>query len=124
MPWLRPFALFLVFFTARLRPAAAEAFSSSADANAQPRVGTFEVVAGTLVGGLGAASRELHEGVGGADDENASGDRLAAEGRGVLVGANFAQKSIGCMFRRGGAFAGRSVDDIAAERGGNGTAST
>jgi filamentous hemagglutinin len=32
----------------------------------------------------------------------------------VLEGANFAQKTFGAMFSKGGAFAGRSVADVAA----------
>lgn len=34
--------------------------------------------------------------------------------RGTLEGANYAQKTFNPMFSRGGAFAGRSVDDLAA----------
>ncbi|MBK8010190.1 MAG: hypothetical protein IPK13_02510 [Deltaproteobacteria bacterium] len=43
------------------------------------------------------------------------GDHVADAARGTaLEGANFAQKTFGSMFSRGGAFAGRSVDDVAA----------
>ena len=80
MPWLRHFALFLVFVAALFRPAAAGAFVSAPDANAQTRVGAFELVAATLVGPASAATSGLHEGIGAAYDENASGYRFAARG--------------------------------------------
>jgi|GEM_PF-6011242 len=38
-------------------------------------------------------------------------EQIAAKG--TLEGANFAQKTFGSMFSKGGAFAGRSVDDVA-----------
>ena len=41
-----------------------------------------------------------------------AGAPVAARGT-ALEGANFAQKTYGSMFSRGGAFAGRSVDDVA-----------
>ncbi|WP_437778355.1 hypothetical protein [Sorangium sp. So ce1097] len=80
MPWLRHIALFVVFVTALFRPAAAGAFVSAADANAQARVGAFELVTDTLVGPASGATCGLHEGIGAAYDENASGYRLAARG--------------------------------------------
>jgi hypothetical protein len=80
MPWLRHFALFLVFVAALFRPAAAGAFVSAPDANAQARVGAFELVTATLVGPASAATCRLHEGIGAAYDENASGYRFAAGG--------------------------------------------
>jgi filamentous hemagglutinin len=80
MPWLRHFALFLVFVAALFRPAAAGASVSAPDASSQARVGAFEVVAGTLVGPMSAATCGLHEGIGAAYDENASGYRFAAGG--------------------------------------------
>lgn len=114
MPWLRHFALFLVFVAALFRPAAAGAFSSAPDANAQARVGAFELVTATLVGPASAATCGLHEEIGAAYDGNASGYRLAAAGGGVLDGANFAQKTFERMFSKSGACAGRS--DVAAGR--------
>jgi hypothetical protein len=80
MPWLRHFALFVVFVTALFRPAAAGAFVSAPDAGSQARVGAFELVAATLVGPASAATCGLHEGIGAAYDENASGYRFAAGG--------------------------------------------
>jgi hypothetical protein len=80
MPWLRHFALFLVFVAALFRPAAAGAFVSAPDANAQARVRAFELVAATLVGRASAATCGVHEGIGAAYDENASGYRFAAGG--------------------------------------------
>lgn len=80
MPWLRHFALFLVFVTALFRPAVAGAFVSVPDAGSQARVGAFELVAATLVGPASAATCGLHEGIGAAYDENASGYRFAAGG--------------------------------------------
>ena len=82
MPWRRHFALFVDFVAALFRPAAAGAFSSAPDANAQARVGTFELVAVTLVGTSTETSPGLHEGIGRAYDENASGYRFAAGGAG------------------------------------------
>ncbi|MCC7363282.1 MAG: hypothetical protein IT303_02835 [Dehalococcoidia bacterium] len=80
MPWLRHFALFVVFVTALFRPAAAGAFVSAPDANAQARVGAFELVVATLVGPASGATCGLYEGIGAAYDENASGYRFAAGG--------------------------------------------
>lgn len=60
MPWLRHFALFLVFVAALFRPAAAGAFSSAPDAGPPARVGAFELVAATLVGPASAATCGLH----------------------------------------------------------------
>jgi hypothetical protein len=80
MPWLRHFALFLVFVAALFRPAAAGASVSAPDASSQARVGAFELVAATLVGPTSAATCRLHEGIGAAYDENASGYRFAAGG--------------------------------------------
>jgi len=85
MPWLRHFALFVVFVTALFRPAAAGAFVSAPDANAQDRVGAFEFVAATLVGPASGATCGLHEGIGAAYDENASGYRFAAEGEATAL---------------------------------------
>jgi len=85
MPWLRHFALFLVFVAALFRPAAAGAFVSAPDAGPQARVGAFELVAATLVGPVSGATCGLHEGIGAAYDENASGYRFAA--RGISEGA-------------------------------------
>jgi hypothetical protein len=103
MPWLRHFALFLVFVTALFRPAAAGAFVSAPDANAQARIGAFELVAATLVGPANAATCGLHEGIGAAYDENASayrfGDRAALEaGQGLTprrVGGTIAEHVAG-----------------------------
>ena len=80
MPWLRHFALFVVFVAALFRPAAAGAFVSAPDAGSQARVGAFELVAATLVGPASAATCGLYEGIGAAYDENASGYRFAARG--------------------------------------------
>jgi hypothetical protein len=85
MPWLRHFALLLVFVTALFRPAAAGAFVSAPDAGPQARVGAFELVAATLVGPASGATCGVHEGIGAAYDENASGYRFAARGGGGLV---------------------------------------
>lgn len=81
MPWLRHFALFLVFVTALFRPAAAGAFVSAPDAGSQTRVGAFEFVTATLVGPASGVTCGLHQGIGAAYDENASGYRFAAGGR-------------------------------------------
>jgi len=78
MPRLRHFALFVVFVTALLPLAAAGAFVCSADANPPARVGAFEIVAATLVGPATGATRGLHERIGAAYDENASGLRSGA----------------------------------------------
>jgi RHS repeat-associated protein len=43
-----------------------------------------------------------------------SGATAGAAEAGVLKGANFAQKTFGPMFSKGGAFAGRSVEEVAA----------
>jgi hypothetical protein len=80
MPWLCHFALFVVFVAALFRPAAAGAFVSAPDAGSQARVGAFELVTATLVGPASAATCRLHEGIGAAYDENASGYRFAARG--------------------------------------------
>jgi hypothetical protein len=85
MPWLRHFALFLVFVTALFRPAAAGAFVSAPDAGPQVRVGAFELVAATLVGPTSAVTCGLHERIAAAYDENASGYRFAAGGTGRLL---------------------------------------
>jgi hypothetical protein len=85
MPWLRHFALFLVFVTALFRPAAAGAFVSAPDAGPQARVGAFDLVAATLAGPASAATCGLHEGIGAAYDENASGYRFAAGGGPALA---------------------------------------
>jgi hypothetical protein len=85
MPWLRHFALFLVFVTALFRPAAAGAFVSAPDAGSQARVGAFELVAATLVGPASGVTCGLHEGIGAAYDENASGYRFAAGGTEALA---------------------------------------
>lgn len=49
-------------------------------AGSQARVGAFELVAATLVGTASGVTCGLHEGIGAAYDENASGYRFAAEG--------------------------------------------
>lgn len=41
-------------------------------------------------------------------------DRGLTPAKGTLEDANYAQKTFGSMFSKGGAFAGRSVDDVAA----------
>jgi hypothetical protein len=104
MPWLRHFALFLVFVTALFRPAAAGAFSSAPDAGSQARVGAFELVAATLVGPASGATCGLHEGIGAEYDENASGCRFAARG------------GLGPV-RQGAAGVGRAVADLEAAGG-------
>ncbi len=111
MPWLRHFALFVVFVTALFRPAAAGAFVSAPDAGSQTRVGAFELVASTLVGPASGATCGLHEGIGAAYDENASGYRFAAKGvrygplnRGPLPDA------IANTFR-GGSYTGTTVSE-------------
>lgn len=78
MPWLRHLALFVAFVTALLRPSAAGAFSSSANANAQARVGAVEFVSTTLVGHASGAMCGPHKGIDAAYDQNASGYRFAA----------------------------------------------
>jgi hypothetical protein len=87
MPWLRHFALFVVFVAALFRPAASGALVSAPDAGSQVRVGAFELVTATLVGPASGATCGLHEGIGAAYDENASGYRFAAGGaaRDVVV---------------------------------------
>jgi hypothetical protein len=79
MPWLRHFALFVVFVAALFRPAAAGAFVSAPNAGSQARVGIFELVAATLVEPTSVATREQHEGIGAAYDEDASGYRLLSD---------------------------------------------
>jgi hypothetical protein len=102
MPWLRHFALFVVFVTALFKPAAAGAFVSAPDANAQARVGAFELVAATLVGPASAATCGLHEGIGAAYDENASGYRFAARALPAAryVGKGFAQGQLDKHFAK------------------------
>jgi hypothetical protein len=79
MPLLRHLAVLLAFVAAFVRPAPASAF---APASSETRVGGFEVTVQLLVGELGAASYEQHQGIGAAYDENASGYRFAAGGGG------------------------------------------
>jgi hypothetical protein len=80
MRWLRHFALFVGFVAALFRPAAAGALVSAPDAGSHARVGAFELVTATLVGPASGVTCGLHEGIGAAYDENASGYRFAAGG--------------------------------------------
>ena len=77
MSWLRTIAAFAFALAFVCQPATASAF---VPASPESRVGAFEVVADTLAGGLGAASRGEHQGIGEAYEENASGYRFAAGG--------------------------------------------
>jgi hypothetical protein len=77
MPWLRHLAVLFAFIAALVRPAPASALSP---ASPESRVRGFEIAAHLLAGELGAASREQHQGIGAAYDENASGYRFAAGG--------------------------------------------
>jgi hypothetical protein len=77
MSWLRTIAAVAFALAFVCQPAAVSAF---VPASPEARVGAFEVVAGTLVVGLGDASRGQHQGIGLAYDENASGYRFAAGG--------------------------------------------
>jgi len=77
MSWLRTIAAFAFALAFVCQPAAASAL---VPASPEARVGAFEIVASTLVGDLGDASRGLHQGIGAAHDENASGYRFAAGG--------------------------------------------
>jgi len=64
------------------------------------------------VGDFGLEAREMRQENRAVSTIIASECCDAARG-GVLEGANFAQKTFGRMFSKGGAFAGRSVDDVA-----------
>jgi hypothetical protein len=77
MPCLRPLAILFAFLAAFVRPVPASAFTP---ASPETRVGAFEIAAHLLVGDLGAASLEQHQGIGAAYDETASGYRFAAGG--------------------------------------------
>ena len=77
MSWLRTIAAFAFALAFVCQPAAASAFVA---ASPQARVGGFEVVAGTLVGGIGDVNGGLHKEIGEAYDEIASGYRFAAGG--------------------------------------------
>jgi len=79
MSWLRaiPFLFTLLAFV--LQPASASAFGP---AHPEARVSAFELVATTLVGASAETSPGLHEGIGHAYDETASGYRFAARGSG------------------------------------------
>ena len=70
MSWLRaiPFRFTLLAFV--LQPASASAFAS---AHPQARVSAFELVALASVGASAETSAGVHEGIGDAYDENASG---------------------------------------------------
>jgi hypothetical protein len=82
MPWLRHLAVLFAFVAALVRPAPASAFTI---ASSGTRVGAFEVAGHLLVGELGAASREQHQGIVAAYDENASGYRFAVGGTGAFL---------------------------------------
>src|SRR5262245_57404672 len=75
MPWLRHLVVLFAFVAGFVRPA-----SAFAPASPESRVGGSEVAAELPAGELGAASREQHQGIGAAYDENASGYRLAVGG--------------------------------------------
>lgn len=77
MSWPRAIAAFAFALAFVCQSAAASAF---VPASPEARVGAFEVVASTLVCGLGDASRGQHQGIGLTYDENASGYRFAARG--------------------------------------------
>ena len=77
MPLLRHLAILFAFLAAFVRPAPASAFTP---ASPEARVGGLEVAAHLLAGELGAASREQHQRIGAAYDQNASGYRFAAGG--------------------------------------------
>jgi hypothetical protein len=79
MPLLRHLAVLFAFVAAFAQPAPASAFTP---ASPETRVGAFEVPAHLLVGDLAAASREQHQGIGAAYDENASDYRFAARSAG------------------------------------------
>jgi len=76
---LRHLAVLFAFLAAFVRPAPASVFTP---ASPETRVGGFEIASQLLVGELGAASREQHQELGAAYDENASGYRFAAGGGG------------------------------------------
>jgi hypothetical protein len=77
MSWLRaiPFLFTLLAFV--LQPASASALGP---AHPEARVSAFELVALASVGASAETSPGLHEGIGEAYDENASGYRFAARG--------------------------------------------
>jgi hypothetical protein len=79
MSWLRaiPFLFTLLAFV--LQPASASAFGP---AHPEARVSAFELVALASVGASAETSPGLHEGIGQAYDETASGYRFAARGSG------------------------------------------
>src|SRR5690606_41299670 len=87
MSWLRaiPFLFTLLAFV--LQPASASAF---APAHPEARVSAFELVALASVGASADTSPGLHEGIGRAYDENASGYRFAA--RGAQGALNFGRR--------------------------------
>jgi hypothetical protein len=81
MSWLRaiPFLFTLLAFV--LQPASASALGS---AHPEARVSAFGLVALASVGASAETSPGLHEGIGAAYDENASGYRFAARGASAL----------------------------------------
>jgi len=95
MIWLRTIAAFAFALAFVCQPATSSAF---VPASPGTRVGASEVVAGTLVGGLGDASRGQHQGIGAAYDETASGYRFAARGAEGLA-ARFDPSRAGHIFR-------------------------
>lgn len=80
MPWLRAITVLFVFLAAFGRPASASAFVVGAPASSEARVSAFELVAIASVGASAETSPGLHEGIGRAYDENASGYRFASGG--------------------------------------------
>jgi len=117
MPWLRHLAVLFAFLAAFVRPAPASAFTS---ASPETRVGGFEVAAHLLAGEHGAASREQHQGIGAAYDQNASGYRFAAGGglgKSISEGHAFGKhvlkkgefKDLGITTREGFA---KHIDDV------------
>ena len=106
MPWLRHLAVLFAFLAAFVRPAPASAFTS---ASPETRVGGFEVAAHLLAGEHGAASREQHQGIGAAYDQNASGYRFAAGGaKSAYEIAAAGGKNAGLLKN----YAGRSATEI------------
>jgi hypothetical protein len=108
MPWLRHLAVLFAFLAAFVRPAPASAFTP---ASPETRVGAFEAAAHLLAGELGAASRERHQGIGAAYDQNASGYRFAAGGGlgPVRQGAAGVERAVADLEAAGGRVLGREV---------------
>jgi len=102
MFWLRAITVLFMFLAAFGRPASASAFVAGAPATSGARVSAFELVALASVGASAETSPGLHEGIGRAYGETASGYRFAARGLANPSTIRFSQNSISRTFRSGG----------------------